>query len=134
MRIFFDTNVLVASFISRGQCAELFEYCLASHSICLTAFVLDEFKRVLSRQKFPPTLIDDAVNLLVANALPVKATKLAAPACRDEDDDAILAGALEAKADCIVTGDQDLLVLEAYQGIEILKPADFRRFERDRRG
>ena len=42
------------------------------------------------------------------------------PVCRDPDDDDILGCAVAAKADCIVTGDADLLVLERFQEIEIV--------------
>ena len=45
------------------------------------------------------------------------------PICRDPDDDHVLAVAIAAQADFIVTGDQDLLVLKAVQGIPILTPA-----------
>ena len=42
------------------------------------------------------------------------------PVCRDPDDDAVLALALQAQADVIVSGDQDLLVLGSFEGISIL--------------
>jgi putative PIN family toxin of toxin-antitoxin system len=43
--------------------------------------------------------------------------------CRDPDDDAVLACALAAHADLIVSGDKDLLVLQSFQGIPILTAA-----------
>ena len=46
----------------------------------------------------------EEVTLVVPQPLP-------AGVCRDPDDDAILATALAAEADYLVTGDQDLLVL-----------------------
>src|SRR4029077_12063025 len=45
--------------------------------------------------------------------------------CRDEDDDVVLATALAGKADVIVMGDEDLLVLKKFRGIEILSPRQF---------
>lgn len=48
---------------------------------------------------------------------------LASPVSRDPDDDAVLACALAAKADLIVSGDQDLLVLQAFEGIPIVTAA-----------
>lgn len=43
---------------------------------------------------------------------------------RDPDDDHVLACAIVASADLIVSGDRDLLELNSYQGIPVLKPAD----------
>jgi predicted nucleic acid-binding protein len=50
---------------------------------------------------------------------------LAQPACRDPDDDEVLATAVCAGADIILTGDADLLVLKSFQGIDILSPRQF---------
>jgi uncharacterized protein len=44
-------------------------------------------------------------------------------ACRDPDDDKFLSVAVAGNADAIVTGDDDLLVLHPFRGIEILRPA-----------
>lgn len=59
----------------------------------------------------------------------VEAVALPSQVCRDADDDMILATALAAAADCILTGDGDLLDLKRYEGIPILKVADFWKFE-----
>lgn len=45
------------------------------------------------------------------------------PVCRDPDDDAVLALAIAAQADVIISGDNDLLVLQQFNGIPILSPA-----------
>jgi predicted nucleic acid-binding protein len=42
---------------------------------------------------------------------------------RDADDDQVIAAALAAQADLIVSGDNDLLSLGQYQGITIVMPA-----------
>ena len=55
----------------------------------------------------------------------VKPEPLDERVCRDEDDDVVLATALAGKADVIVTGDEDLLVLKKFRGIEILSPRQF---------
>jgi len=46
-------------------------------------------------------------------------------ACRDKDDDNVLACALEADADYLVTGDKDLLQMKAFRGILIITPRGF---------
>jgi len=44
---------------------------------------------------------------------------------RDPDDDMIIACALHARADYIVTRDKDLLSLGAYQGVRMVTPRQF---------
>ena len=45
--------------------------------------------------------------------------------CRDPKDDMYLELALSGKADCIVTGDPDLLVLNPFENIPIISPKEF---------
>jgi putative PIN family toxin of toxin-antitoxin system len=45
--------------------------------------------------------------------------------CRDPGDDAVLSAAIEGRADAIVMGDADLLVLEEHEGIAIVPPRAF---------
>ncbi len=47
MKIFLDTNVLIAAFLSNGLCHELFEYCVINHNLFTSEFVLDEFREKL---------------------------------------------------------------------------------------
>jgi predicted nucleic acid-binding protein len=44
-------------------------------------------------------------------------------ACRDPDDDKFLEVAVNGKADALITGDTDLLVLDPLEGIPIITPA-----------
>ncbi|MDQ2924530.1 MAG: putative toxin-antitoxin system toxin component, PIN family [Acidobacteriota bacterium] len=46
-------------------------------------------------------------------------------ACRHPPDDKFLSLAVSGNADFILTGDDDLLALHPFQGIDILKPADY---------
>ena len=45
--------------------------------------------------------------------------------CRDPNDDKFLELALSGGADCIVSGDKDLLVLHPFRGVPIVTPRDF---------
>lgn len=53
----------------------------------------------------------------------IEPAPLPEPMCRDPDDDHVIACALTARADAIVSGDRDLLDLGQYQGIAILTTA-----------
>jgi predicted nucleic acid-binding protein len=50
----------------------------------------------------------------------VQPKALPKPACRDRDDDKVLADAVAGKADSTLTGDDDLFVFGEYDGIRIL--------------
>ena len=54
----------------------------------------------------------------------VDASRLLRPECRDTDDDEVLACARTCAADMIVSGDEYLLVLGAFEGCPILPAAD----------
>lgn len=53
----------------------------------------------------------------------IRPIPLTQPVCRDPDDDEVLACAITARADFIVSGDADLLVLKTYEGIDIFNAA-----------
>lgn len=132
MRVVLDTNVLIAAFIARGSCAELFEYCTYNHSILLSNWLVQEFKNALLKKlNIDLTLVESALSIIRLNSMWVDPAPLDAPLCRDKDDDNVLALALTGEADCIITGDKDLLVLKEHVGISIIKPAYFWEFEKN---
>lgn len=126
MKVVLDTNVIVAALATRGACAELYTRVLAMHSYAVDDNLLDEVERVL-RVKFrvPAPRVVDALALLRGTAPVLTPEPLATPVCRDPDDDRILALARSFEADLLVTGDDDLLVLHAWEGIAIVRPREF---------
>lgn len=130
MRIVFDTNVLLAAFITHGASAEVFDHCLAQHAIISSSFILEEVEdKLLNKFQFPDDKVEDLVRFLTLETEMVQIAALPNQVCRDADDDMILATALAGAAECILSGDKDLLDLKSYEGIPILKVADFWKFE-----
>lgn len=128
MKAVFDTNVLIAAFLTEGICAKLLIRARRrDFDMILCDGILQEFKRVL-KKKFAasPHEMSEALIILSAAAQDILGqTDSIAPICRDSDDDLILACARDAVADYVVTGDEDLLVLKNYEGISILNPREF---------
>jgi putative PIN family toxin of toxin-antitoxin system len=126
VKIVLDTNVLIAALIARGVCYELLEHCVLRHALFTSDFILNETREKLTEKfSYAADLADEAVTLLKSRMTVVVPATLEGQGCRDPDDDNILGAAISAKCDCIVTGDKDLLVLKAYEGIDILSPRDF---------
>lgn len=129
MIIVLDTNVLIAALISRGTCHEVVEYCVRFHELFTSNFILNETtEKLTDKFHFTPAESKKAVTLLHSGMKLVPTAKLPKPTCRDPDDDNIIATAIAAKADCLITGDKDLLVLNPFDGITILNPAEFWKF------
>lgn len=125
MRIFFDTNVLFAAFISHGVCAGLYEESLQHARIVVSEEILEELKeKLLSKAKLTKAETIEVIHAVRSDAELTEASPLPFPVCRDPDDDCVLAAALAAKADFLVTGDQDLLVLKEFEGTPILTPRE----------
>lgn len=125
MRIVFDTNVLFAAFVAHGVCAGLYEEALSRGRIVVSCFILEELReKLLVKAKLSQSEVDEVMDAVRSDAEIVEAQPLAVPVCRDADDDWILATALAAQVDALVTGDKDLLVLKRHGGIPILSPRD----------
>ena len=126
MKVVHDTNVLLAAFATRGLCEAVFEACLASHEIVLSEHILGELHRHLrGKFKIPARQVDAILAFLREEATVVSPAKVHPDACRDRTDLAVLGTAVAAEADCLVTGDRDLLTLKTFQGIPLLSPRAF---------
>lgn len=126
MKIVLDTNVLIAAFATRGLCEALFEHCLENHEIVLSEQLLTEVGgKLRSKLRLPEKTAEDILGFLRDHSTIWEPSEVPADACRDADDLAVLGTAEAARASYIVTGDQDLLVLETFREIPILTPRKF---------
>jgi putative PIN family toxin of toxin-antitoxin system len=131
MKIFFDNNVIIAAFVTRGTCSHLFEHCLAEHSICISEQVIDELKKNLWKKlHFPKAEVDEMIVFVRQNTTILTEAHLSSRVCKDPDDENILAVAVKEEVDCLITGDEDLFELKKFQKIPILKPKEFWKFEK----
>jgi len=137
MKLVLDTNVLVSAFLWQGIPSRLIELATEQEIKLVTSrALLEELAAVLQRRKLAKKVQATGLTPLqmLRNyqrlAQRVAARKLQQPVSRDADDDAVLALAIAANVDLIVSGDADLLDLRAHQDIPILTPAEaLRRIE-----
>jgi uncharacterized protein len=110
LKVFLDTNVLVAAFATRGLCADVLRTVLAEHELVLGKVVLHEFRKVLSTKFKVPEDAIRAAEAVFEGVTPVPKPKNPGRLkIRDPADRWVLATAEAAVADVLVTGDEDLL-------------------------
>jgi len=130
MRAVIDTNVLLSALLWGGTPHALLEHVRnGTVTLISSPALLAELARVIDRPKFDVILLRSntsrAQTLAEVRQLAevIDPPPLAQPVCRDPDDDAVLALALAAQADIVISGDDDLLCLNPFEGIPILTPA-----------
>lgn len=133
MRVVLDTNTLVSAVLSpHGPPRRLLDDARAQvFELCSSPVLMAELLDVVSREKFArrfaqagltPLGIVGEIRRLATMAAPASVPRIIA---NDADDDHVLACAITAKADLIVSGDKHLHGLGGeYQGIRIVTPAE----------
>lgn len=127
MRIVADTNTIVSALLWRGSphrlIAAMEDYPITFYT---SHVLIDELADVLPRRKLvkvvratgktPAQLVVEYVGFVnLVTPASIRRTVL-----DDADDDAVLACALAARADLIVSGDAHLLNLKRYHGMRIV--------------
>jgi putative PIN family toxin of toxin-antitoxin system len=131
VRAVIDTNVLLSGLIWRGTPHILLERLRAGTlGLISSPALIAELAGVIARPKFSAMLVRSNTNpeRLLAEvrflAEIIAPPPLSVQVSRDPDDDAVLALAVAAQPDIIITGDADLLTLRTYANMPIVTPAD----------
>ena len=124
-----DTNALLSGLLG-GVPRQLLDALFADRfRLAISRVLIEEFTDVLHRPQWRRLLHSPEYRALLAlmrhDALIVTPTDIPT-ICRDIDDNELIACALAGRADVLVTGDKDLLVLgPSFHGIRLLRPAEF---------
>ena len=127
LRVVCDTNVLVSAFIAAGPPSRLVEEVLAGRlALILPIAVINELERVLTEKLgFEDAQWRQVKALLldVATEVAPRPDDMPEAMTGDRDDDVILATAVRARVDAVVSGDhRHLLPLGEHNGIRIVTP------------
>jgi putative PIN family toxin of toxin-antitoxin system len=133
-RAVFDTSTLVSAALRLGSIPhQALLRAMRSCDLCASAATLAELKEVLARDKFRRyqteaarerflQIIENHVRRFIVREEDCLSLN---PACRDPKDNKFLALAAESEAEILVSSDEDLLVLDPWREVRILRPADF---------
>ena len=138
MRLVLDTNTVISGLLWQGTPGRLIDAAQTkSVTLCTSVSLLAELRGVLAREKFAGQLQARVLNVsevfdgYAALAMIVAPAGIASIVTKDPADDAVLACALAAQADLIVSGDTHLRDLKNYRGIPIITATDaLRQIER----
>jgi putative PIN family toxin of toxin-antitoxin system len=122
LKVAIDTSFIVSAAATRGLCADLVQLIVLEHELVVGETVLAELRAVLRRKlKLPDATIDEVEEFLRRRAIAVAAHQQRPVRDLDAADAAVLAEAVTALADVLVTGDGDLLEL-ADPPVKIVSP------------
>ena len=134
LRVVLDTNVFVSSLLStQGLPAQVLNAWREGRYMLVTsppiiAEIVDvlESPRISKKYFIGPEDIEQLVDLLKTDTIIVHGRAVVKGALpQDPRDEVFLACAVDANADCIVSGDRHLLDLQIYRGIPILTVKEF---------
>ena len=132
-RIVLDTNALVSRLLIPGSIpGQAVRKAVEEGEILMSESTLFELADVLGREKFNTYIsIQDRKEFLRMLGRIVEMVTIlhAVHDCRDDRDNQILEVAVNGQAQVIVTGDEDLLVLNPFRGISILSPVDYLKWK-----
>jgi len=125
----FDTNILLSAVFNEHSTPGLaLKKARTIGTLLVSDEVISEYLIVFSREKFNKWLSlktrIDFIENIITNSLPIQILERVV-ACRDPKDDKYLSLAKTAQADCIISGDQDLLILNPFENIPILHATTF---------
>jgi putative PIN family toxin of toxin-antitoxin system len=136
LRIVLDTNALVSRLLIPDSIpAQAVRKAVEEGDILMSESTLFELADVLGREKFNAYVsIQDREEFLRMLGRIVEMITIlhAVHDCRDPKDNQILEAAVNGQAQVVVTGDEDLLVLNPFRGIPIMKPVDYLKWEAPR--
>jgi putative PIN family toxin of toxin-antitoxin system len=126
-RYVFDTNVIISALLFNSSVpGQAFTRSLDNGTILISQSLVEELNDVLGRDKFNRYVTrkerESFLESLIRESELVEITE-AVQACRDPEDDRILELAVNGSASFVVTGDDDLLVLNPFRTIQIVRPA-----------
>lgn len=128
VRAVVDTNVVMNAIFFGGMPLKIVRAAFTKKvELVASKAVLSEYREVAERlhHQFPNVDYRRPLAILESKLPMVRPVSIGQTVCRDPDNDAILACALGGNAKVICGGDGDLLSLDGFRGLEIMRPSEF---------
>lgn len=126
MKILIDTNILISAlFFGKFPKEFLNEVLNESFEICINDKIFAEYEKTIAKKISKKKILDEFLYKKFLSEVRFFESISDLKICRDPDDDKFINCAIDAKAIYIVSGDNDLLTLKNFAGIEIVTAREF---------
>ncbi len=127
MKIVVDTNVIISGVFFGGAPEQVLKAIVSSKvTACATTDIIDEYVEIIDEMiSRKQGKINRNILMPLINSIEMIEPKTHIEISRDPDDDKFIECAKDADALYIVSGDKDLLVIENYEGIQIITAKGF---------
>jgi len=128
MRVVIDTNVFVSGLFWKGPPAAILKAWRDGRiEMVLSPAILDEYQRVGAElnRLLPVIDLGPILGMLAVNSRIVQDSELPEQVCSDPADDKLIAAAVVANAEYVISGDKALLRVQEYGGVRIIAPGTF---------
>ncbi len=130
LKVVIDSNIWISALlVAQGKSRELInQFDSGAFAVSYPAWLVVEIRKTASKPRLALRIRpDDLLNLIALieqQGILVEPAYLA-PVSRDPKDDVFLACALASRSDYLISGDEDLLVLDEYRGTKIVTVSQF---------
>ena len=126
MKILIDTNILISAlFFGKFPKEFLNEVLAKNFEICINDKILDEYEATIHKKIIKKKILDEVLYEKFLQDVKFFESVSDLKICHDPDDDKFINCAIDAKAIYIVSGDNDLLTIKNFAGIEIVTAREF---------
>ena len=127
MKILIDTNILISGLFFQGLPKMLLnEIDFEKFKVCVNEEIISEYKEQIYKKILNPKYtLNEGLFEKFFERLQKFERKSDLKICRDPKDDKFINCAIDVKAIYIVSGNNDLLTIKNFEGIEIVTARDF---------
>ena len=126
MKIFFDTNVIISSFLTQGISYEVIMDAVIHHQVYYSEFLVKEVEKVLKDKFcFSSEFVQEIKNFLKKSFIKGKTSKSILHITSDNIDNQLLSDALNSQVDLFITGDKELLKIKKIHQIKIISSSQY---------
>lgn len=126
LRVVLDTNILISGLLYLGKPKRLIDLALTGKIEVVSSYeMIDEFKRVIAREKFKlsPIEQEEFINFVIRLSK-ITSVRSKFKVVGDPDDDKVINTAYDGKVQYIVSGDRLVREVREFNGIRIVKASE----------